>query len=78
MANREPNSNDKWNGGRPPYMRFAGAGLELAGSTLVLAYLGHLVDGWIGWQQPWGMVAGALLGMSAGMYRLYRLTNTLQ
>lgn len=59
----------------PGPMRFAGAGLELAGSFLIFAAIGYWVDQYGRWERPWGMLVGGLLGFLAGMVRLIRLAN---
>ena len=54
-------------------LRFAGAGLELAGSTIVLATLGYWLDRKLGNATPIAMALGGLLGFAAGMLRFVRL-----
>ena len=54
-------------------LRFAGAGLELAGSTIVLATLGYWLDRKLGNATPIAMAFGGLLGFAAGMLRFVRL-----
>ena len=54
-------------------MRFAGLGMELAGSVLVLAGLGYLVDRYFQNDTSWGVLVGALLGFGFGMFNLFRL-----
>lgn len=56
-----------------PWVRFAGLGMELAGSTLVLAGIGHLIDRWRGGADGLGIAIGALVGFSFGMFRLIQL-----
>lgn len=56
-------------------LRFAGAGLELAGSFLIFAAIGYWIDQYGQWERPWGMLVGGLLGFIAGMVRLIRLAN---
>jgi F0F1-type ATP synthase assembly protein I len=51
-------------------MKFAGLGMELAGSTLGLAAIGYLVDRYRGKDDGYGVAAGALIGFLFGMYRL--------
>jgi F0F1-type ATP synthase assembly protein I len=51
-------------------MKFAGLGMELAGSTLGLAAVGYLVDRYRGTEDGYGTAAGALIGFLFGMYRL--------
>jgi F0F1-type ATP synthase assembly protein I len=54
-----------------PVWRYAGLGLELAASVAGLVALGWWVDRRFG-TEPWGVLAGALVGMTAGMYNLVR------
>ena len=54
-------------------MRFAGLGMELAGSVLVLAGLGYLVDRYFENETAWGVLVGSLLGFGFGMFNLFRL-----
>ena len=49
----------------------AGAGTELAAGIGLFAGLGYLGDRWLG-TLPWLTVAGALLGMTAGLYLLIK------
>ena len=58
-------------------MRFAGAGIELAGAVLVLALVGHLVDRYAGFSRPWGLLSGGLIGFTLGMGNLFRLAKKL-
>ena len=51
---------------------YAALGSELAGSVLVPVLLGLWADRKFGWQ-PWGVVAGATLGMIAAGSTLARL-----
>ena len=50
--------------------RLAGAGLELAASTLLMGALGYWVDSARGHGTPSVALAGLLVGFSAGLYRL--------
>ena len=52
-----------------PWMKLAGLGMELAGSTLVLAGAGHLVDRYRGKADGIGVAIGAFLGFGLGMFR---------
>ncbi|HEY5594757.1 MAG TPA: AtpZ/AtpI family protein [Nitrospiria bacterium] len=49
-------------------------GVELVVTTVVGAFLGYLVDGWLG-TRPWIMVVGVLLGAVAGFRSIYRMAN---
>ncbi len=53
-----------------PWMKFAGLGMELAGSTLGLAAIGYLVDRYRGKDDGYGIAVGVLVGFAFGMYRL--------
>ncbi|HEY4486010.1 MAG TPA: AtpZ/AtpI family protein [Nitrospiria bacterium] len=49
-------------------------GTELVVATVAGAFLGYLMDGWLG-TRPWIMVAGVLLGAAAGFRTIYRLAD---
>ena len=49
-------------------------GVELVVTTVVGAFLGYLLDSWLG-TQPWIMVAGMIFGSVAGFRRIYRMAN---
>lgn len=49
-------------------------GVELVVATLVGAFLGYLLDSWLG-TRPWIMAAGVLLGAVAGFRSIYRMAN---
>lgn len=57
--------------------RFAGAGLELAGTVLFCMALGYAIDNYLGSDKRVGTAAGALLGFAASMTRLIRLALAL-
>jgi F0F1-type ATP synthase assembly protein I len=48
-------------------IRYAGLGLQLMSSVLLFGGLGYLADRRWG-STPWGMAAGATIGLAAGMY----------
>lgn len=56
-------------------MRFIGAGLEFAGTVLGCMLVGHFIDRYTGTEKPWGLVAGALVGLAGGLFNLIRLAN---
>ena len=58
-------------GSSSPWLRYAGLGLELAGAVAILTLLGWWIDGRFG-TAPWGVLLGALLGMTGGMVNLVR------
>jgi ATP synthase protein I len=49
-------------------------GVELVVTTVVGAFLGYLLDSWLG-TRPWLMVVGVLLGAAAGFRSIYRMAN---
>ena len=53
----------------PGWVRYSSVGLELAGATAVLALVGYWVDGHYG-TQPWGILAGVIIGLVGGLYNL--------
>jgi len=55
----------------PGWVRYSGVGLELAGATAGLALIGYWVDRHFG-SQPWGILAGVVLGLVGGLYNLIR------
>ena len=66
---------DKQPDDKSSYMRFAGAGLELAGSMLVPAAIGFAIDRYLVWSTPWSFLVGGVLGFTAGMYNFVRTAN---
>lgn len=59
---------------RPTVMRFAGAGIELAGACLAGGLLGYVVDRFVlQGDEQWGFLVGGLLGFAIGMTNLIRL-----
>jgi len=52
-------------------VRYSGVGLELAGATAGLALVGYWVDRHFG-SQPWGLLAGVIIGLVGGLYNLIR------
>ena len=61
---------------RPTVLRFAGAGVELAGLVLGGGFVGHLLDRYVlTMDRPWGLIGGALIGFAAGMSHLILLAN---
>ena len=52
------------------YVAIGQVGLTMA----VPPAVGALLDNWLGWS-PWGVVVGAALGLTTGLFQLVRLTN---
>ena len=55
----------------PGWVRYSGAGLELAGATAGLALVGYWVDSKYG-TSPWGILIGVAIGIVGGLYNLVR------
>lgn len=69
-------------GGRRPMVdlgeagRYLSLGLELSVTMIVCAGGGYLVDRWLG-TLPWGIVAGAILGMVTIFVQLLKLSRSV-
>jgi F0F1-type ATP synthase assembly protein I len=63
-----PNSSNRGDFGR--YLAIGQVGLEM----VIPIGVGVMLDRWLGWQ-PWGVVGGAVLGLTLGLVRLVRLAN---
>jgi F0F1-type ATP synthase assembly protein I len=57
--------------------KLAGAGIELAGAVLVLAFIGYAIDQRLGCY-PWLTVVGTLLGFAGGLYNLIKIASLAQ
>ena len=55
----------------PGWVRYSGVGLELAGATAGLAFIGYWIDRKFG-TQPWGILGGVVIGLVGGLYNLVR------
>ena len=55
----------------PGWVRHSGVGLELAGATAGLAFVGYWIDRRFG-TQPWGILGGVVIGLVGGLYNLVR------
>jgi F0F1-type ATP synthase assembly protein I len=55
----------------PGWVRYSGVGLELAGATAGLAFVGYWIDGKYG-TGPWGILIGVLIGIVGGLYNLVK------
>jgi len=55
----------------PPWVRYSGVGIELAGATAGLALVGYWIDGKFG-TSPWGILIGVVIGIVGGLYNLVR------
>ena len=55
----------------PGWVRHSGVGLELAGATAGLAFIGYWIDRKFG-TEPWGILGGVVIGLVGGLYNLVR------
>jgi len=55
----------------PDWVRHSGMGLQLAGGVAGFAFGGYWIDKRYG-TQPWGLVAGLVLGIVGGLYSLVK------
>jgi F0F1-type ATP synthase assembly protein I len=55
----------------PGWVRYSGVGLELAGATAGLAFVGYWIDGKYG-TAPWGILGGVLIGIVGGLYNMVK------
>ena len=55
----------------PGWVRYSGVGLELAGATAGLAFVGYWIDGKYG-TAPWGILGGVLVGIVGGLYNMVK------
>ncbi len=69
-------TNRRWAGLDPEWLKQYATVLEFLGMLAVAGYAGWWLDERYGWQ-PWGLLGGLLVGMSAGLYRMLRQMNRL-
>jgi F0F1-type ATP synthase assembly protein I len=55
----------------PGWVRYSGVGLELAGATAGLAFVGYWIDSKYG-TGPWGILGGVLIGIVGGLYNMVK------
>ena len=55
----------------PGWVRHSGVGLELAGATAGLAFVGYWIDQPVR-NAPWGILGGVVIGLAGGLYNLVR------
>jgi F0F1-type ATP synthase assembly protein I len=56
---------------RPSWLRFSGIGIEFAAAVAGFTMVGWWVDRH--WNcRPWGLLSGAVLGLTGGMYNMIR------
>ncbi len=56
---------------RPGWIRYSGIGIEFAGAVAGCTLLGLWIDGHYDCR-PWGVIIGAGLGLTGGMYNMVR------
>ncbi len=59
LPNKQPDS---------AFLRFSGMAFTMAGAIGLCVFLGYKVDEWLENTVPWGIVAGAIVGVSTGVY----------
>ena len=57
----------------PSWVKYSGAGLELAGATAGLALIGYWIDRRYG-TTPWGILVGVVIGIGGGLYNLVKVS----
>jgi len=55
----------------PSWVKYSGAGLELAGATAGLSLVGYWLDKKFG-TTPWFLIAGVFIGIVGGLYNLVK------
>ena len=65
----EPDSPDR----KPPQkgLQFISLGFEMTVPIVLLMYVGHRADAWLG-TEPWLFLVGALLGIAVGFYSMFK------
>ncbi len=58
-------------GDRPTWVRYAGVGVEFAAAVAGFTLVGFWIDRHYD-SRPWGVLIGAFLGLTGGMYNLIR------
>ncbi len=58
-------------GDRPTWVRYAGVGIEFAAAVAGFTLVGFWIDRHYD-SRPWGVLIGAFLGLTGGMYNLIR------
>jgi F0F1-type ATP synthase assembly protein I len=51
--------------------QFIGLGVEMVVPIVLLMYVGHRLDAWLG-SRPWLFLLGALLGIAVGFYGMFK------
>lgn len=52
------------------WVKYSAVGMQFVGVIVACIGLGWAVDRWVGTDKPWFALAGALLGIGGGMWRL--------
>jgi F0F1-type ATP synthase assembly protein I len=56
----------------PIWGRATTYGLEICAGVGIGAWVGYMLDKRFGWHQPWGVIVGCVLGLTAGMYLMLK------
>ncbi len=54
------------------FAKYTGSALKVAAVILIFFYIGHWLDGKLGFEKPWLGMVGSLIGVAAGIYSLIR------
>ncbi len=75
----EPDSPEKahWQADLQASSSFLTIGVQLAGSMLVYIFIGYLLDRWLD-TTPWLLIVGAVVGMVAFFFQLFKLVKRLE
>lgn len=70
MKPPKPNSPNK----RPDsgFLRFSGMAFTMAAAIGLCVFGGYKLDAWLHNEVPWGIVLGAIIGVSTGMYMVIK------
>ena len=54
------------------FLRFSGMAFTMAAAIGLCVFLGYKIDEWLENTVPWGIVSGAIVGVSTGMYMVIK------
>lgn len=77
MSGSESPEKRHWQSDLQSSSSFLTIGVQLAGSMLVYIFIGFFLDRWLD-TAPWFLIAGALVGMVAFFYQLFKLVKRLE
>jgi ATP synthase protein I len=77
MAGSDKQKDPHWQAELQSSSSFLTIGVQLAGSMLVYIFIGFFLDRWLK-TEPWFLIAGAVVGMVAFFYQLFKLVKRLE